>query len=409
MKLVYEAFDESGRNVTASVDSTSAVEATESLRRKGLFVTRIQPAAAAGAKRGSRRRRVGRGARLRNVATFARQLHVLIVSGTPLVAALTALERQAQNDRWRAVLEAIRGRVEEGASLADALKEQPGDFDPITRSLVAAGESGGNLDGMLDRLASLKRRQLQIYRLVVGSLTYPALLIVVSVAVLCMLLLFVLPKFTMMFEMLDAPLPPSTQLLMLVSELLGSYWWAGLIALVGAIAGTKMYLASPGGRRALDLALIRLPLVGPVMRNLATARIVRLLGVLLDNHVPLLEALQLTREASGNTHYADLIIDAEDAATRGEALSTAFAGGNLISPSVLEAIRSGERSGQMASLLLTVADFQDEDNEVVVKALTNIIAPLILVLLGIVVGFVAVSLFLPLFDLTSMTSSGGGM
>ena len=409
MKLTYEAFDQAGQAVADSIEAASAEEATETLRRKGLFVTEISAARGGAAADWSRKgRRFGRGARMRNLTGFARQLHVLLVSGTPLVAAMTALERQAKNERWRAVLTNVRTRVEEGASLSEALKDQPHDFDAVSRSLVAAGESGGNLDSMLDRLASLKRQQLHVYRLVVGSMTYPILLIIVSLGVLAMLLMFVLPRFTMMFEMLDAPLPPTTELLVIFSDLLRRFWWAALILAVGGTVGLRRYLRTPGGRRLWDRALIRLPLVGPVMRSLATARIVRLLGVLLDSHVPLLESLQLTREAAGNVHYADLITHAEQAATRGESLSSALAGPGLISATVIEAIRSGEQSGQLASLLVTVADFHDEDNEVVVKALTNIIGPLILVALGVMVGFVAVSLFLPLFDLTSMTSTGGG-
>ena len=410
MKLAYEAFDQAGRSVTDTIDADDTTAATELLRGQGLYVTRIDQTDESSTEQRTRpiRRRQGPGKRLRNVASFARQLHVLIASGTTLVPALSALARQAGNERWRAVLQQLRDEVEQGVSLSEAMKDQPDDFDSITRSLVAAGESAGNLEAMLDRLAVLKRKQLHVYRLVVGSLTYPILLIFVSLSVLLLLMMFVLPRFTMMFDMLDAPLPPSTQALVLISYILRSFWWAFLILAIGAGIGIKMYLGSVVGKRSVDWALIHFPLIGPVMRNLVTARIVRLLGVLLDSHVSLLEALSLTREAAGNVYYEELVTTAEEAATQGDALSSALAKTDLISPSVLEAIRGGEQSGQMGTLLCTIADFQDEDNEVIVRALTNVIGPLILVMLGLVVGFVAISLFLPLFDLTSMTSPGGG-
>ena len=409
MKLAYEAFDQAGRSVTDTIDADGTTEATELLRRKGLYVTRIDEtdeSSAGRARPGGMK--PGPGKRLRNISSFARQLHVLIASGTTLVPALSALARQAGNERWRGVLQQLRDEVEQGVSLSAAMKDQPHDFDPITRSLVAAGESGGNLEAMLDRLAALKRKQLHVYRLVVGSLTYPILLIFVSLGVLTLLMMFVLPRFTMMFDMLDAPLPPSTQALVLISELLRSFWWALLIAIIGVCVGIKMFLRSVTGKRSVDWALIHFPLIGPVMRSLVTARIVRLLGVLLDSHVSLLEALSLTREAAGNVYYRELVTTAEEAATRGDALSSALAKTDLISPSVLEAIRGGEQSGQMGTLMCTIADFQDEDNEVIVRSLTTVIGPLILIMLGLVVGFVAISLFLPLFDLTSMTSPGGG-
>jgi type IV pilus assembly protein PilC len=229
---------------------------------------------------------------------------------------------------------------------------------------------------------------------------------VVAFGVLATMLLFVLPRFAGLFETLDVALPPTTKMLMALSEFLRSYWWT--VPLGGVVCGFAghTWLSSAGGRRWADTIVLRLPMFGPILKSFAVARIARVLGVLLNGKVPLLEALTLARHTAHNVNYVDLVARAEDAVTKGGSMSAAFANGNLISPSLCEAIKSGEQSGQMAPLLLSIADFLDEDNEVVLKSLTSILEPVILIVLGLLVGFVALSMFMPLFDLTSMTQGG---
>jgi type IV pilus assembly protein PilC len=408
MKFAYQAFDAAGKAVSGTAEAADANEAMESLRRQGLYPTSVQPAealsyaspAAAGA---SRRRGMSRRTQLKNLALFTRQLSVLMTSGTPLVQALASLERQTTEKAWRTVVATLRTKVEEGATLAQAMETRSDVFDPVCRSLIAAGESGGSFDEMLERLAALTRRQMHVRNAVVGALIYPALLVSVAFGVLATMLLFVLPRFAELFETLDVALPPTTKFLMTLSAFLRGYWWSlPLAALVGGFS-FKTWLASAAGRRSADTLVLALPMVGPILKSFAVARIARVLGVLIKGRVPLLEALALARHTAHNVNYADLIARAEDAVTKGGSISTAFAAGNLVSPSLCEAIRSGEQSGQMAPLLLSIADFLDEDNEVVLKSLTSILEPVILIVLGLLVGFVALSMFMPLFDLTSMT------
>jgi type II secretory pathway component PulF len=281
-------------------------------------------------------------------------------------------------------------------------------FDPVCRSLVAAGESSGHLPAMLDRLALMARKQLHVRSAVIGAMVYPALLMTVAVSVLALLLLFVIPRFAGLFESLEVPLPPTTEVLIRMSGALQSYWWAGLILLVGSVAGLKFWLASAGGRRAIDTLVLHLPQFGRVVRSFATARICRLLGVLLEGRVPVLEALELAQRSAGNVHYSALMAQARDAVARGEPISSVFRDTDLVSPAVYEAIHSGEQSGQVGTLLLNIADFLDDENEVIIRSLTSILEPVILVVMGLLVGVVAMSLFMPLFDLTGMTGGGGG-
>lgn len=408
MKYRYTAFDKSGRSVRDTVEAPDKSEATELVRKRGLFVTEMTEAgrretSAPAARRGS--------VRLKDLANFSRQMAVLVSTGTPLVEAMEALERQSPEGPWREVVADVRKRVEEGKQLSEAMEAHPDVFDGICRSLVAAGESGGKLDAMLERLARLTRQQQKVRSSLVGAMVYPCLLIVVGLVVMCVMIGFVMPRFEGLFKTLGAPLPPSTEALMAGGEFLRGYWWAVAGGIGFGAAGLKFWLASPSGRLFMDGLLVGLPQVGKVTRSFATARVARVLGVLLEGKVALLDALRLTRQATGNTRYAALIERVEDAVTRGESVSAALGapaseGPNLISPAVCEAVRSGEKTGQIGPVLLSVAEAMDEDNEVLMKSLTSLIEPLILVGLGVMVGVVAISMFLPLFDLTA---AGGAM
>jgi type II secretory pathway component PulF len=407
MKLQYTAYDGMGQATTGVVEAGDVSAATEMLRRDGLYVAELNEVAQRHKDNVRRRtRRLSATQNLKNLAMFSRQLHVLISSGTQLVDALRALERQARSALWREVIAGLRGRVEEGASLADAMETYGAHFDPIYRGLVAAGESSGHLVEMLDRLAVLKQRQLKVRRLVVGALIYPCMLVSVGVTIFASVLLFVVPRFAELFESLDVPLPGSTEILVHVSGGLRHYWWLMALVLAAAIGGAVTYLRTPQGRYARDTAALKLPFIRALTMSFATARIVRLLGVLMHAHIPVLEALKLVRHSAGNVRYRDLVAQAEADVARGEPMSHAFSDAFLIDPSVHEMIHSGEQTGELDRLLLNVSAFLDEENETMVRSLTAIIEPVILIAMGLLVGAIAVCMFLPLFDLTSMTQGG---
>jgi type II secretory pathway component PulF len=409
MKFAYKAVGRDGATLNETIDASDAAEAMDNLRRQGIFVSEIAPASDAAVKASDpTRHRVSGRKRLTHLVNFTRQIAVLVSSGTPLVQALVSLERQATDKQWHAVLEKLRVLVEEGASLSAAMEQFPQYFDPICRSLISAGESSGKLEPMLDRLAKLVRKQLQIRNAITGAMVYPTLLIFIAIGVMVVMLTFVLPRFAGLFATLDTPLPPTTKLVMWMSDAVRGYWWAILIGLGAAGAALKFWLASPAGKLAFDQFSVKAPIFGVIVRSFATARIARLIGVQIDSHVPLLEALALTKSATRNSLYAQLIASAEDAATRGQPISVAFTDSPLINPSVAEALRSGEQTGQVASLLLNIADFLDEENDTTVRSLTSIIEPIILIVLGVIVGFLAISMFLPLIDLTSAVQGGGG-
>lgn len=407
MKLAYKAYDAAGQAVSGTFEAASTSEGREALRRKMLFVTEIAEAGtaveAAARSSGSG---MTRGQRLRHLTTFSRQLHVLVSSGTPLVQALCAIERQCEHDKWRRILADLRRRVEEGAPLSSTMRLHPDIFDPVCRSLISAGESSGNLSVMLDRLATICRKQLHLRHTVIGALVYPTLLIAIGFCVLLAMLLFVLPRFSILFESLDTPLPPTTQALMWVSQALRTYWWAALVPTLGAAAALYLRFRSEAGQQGIHALMLNLPKVGRLSRSLMSARLSRMMGTLLESRVPLLEAMQLTRQAVVMVPYAKLFERAEQSVSRGEPVSSILCNTDLIAACVQEALRNGEASGNVGQPLIHMADFLDEENDVVVKSLTSIIEPLILIVLGVVVGFIALSMFLPLFDLVSAANGG---
>lgn len=407
MKLAYQGYDSEGRVVNDTIDAPNADEATLSLRRQGLFVTSINSDSGDAKKRNGIKRKLSRsGSGIKGLTLFTRQLQVMLATGTPIMQALSALERQTDNVIWRDTIARMTERLEEGVSLSEAMKDHPDRFDAIYRNLVAAGETSGKLTVMLERLSELTRKQLQTRNTVLGALVYPSVLLVVAVCVCVLMLTIVMPRFADLFVTLDLPLPPTTKALMFTSGFLTGYWWAILLVLVLAGVSLKMWLRTTRGKEAVFYAMLNLPMVGKVTRSFATARIARLLGVLLDSHLPLLDVLDLIRAGTGNIHYSRLIDNAKEAVTRGEPVSSAFMDSDLITPSVVEAMRSGEASGKVAPSLLTMANLMDEENEVLIKSLTGILEPIILLGMGVLVGFMALSIFLPLFDLTAMSAGG---
>ncbi len=409
MRLAYRAWDAAGRAIADVVEAATADEARESLRRRGLFVTEIgesnEAAKTAGSGGGSfLRRRPGKTARMKMLSSFCRQLYVLVKTGTPVVQALEAVERQTRDATFRQVVTSVRTRVEEGIPLSEAMQAHGDFFDPVSRSLIHAGETAGKLPTMLERIGVLARKQVQLRSNIMGAMIYPTLLISISMSVLVLMMTFVLPRFATMFEDMDAPLPPTTKALMVISDILRNYWWAVIGGLALIVGGFVAWLRTEGGQRMRDTFLIRAPGIGGIVRNFATARIARLTGILLDSYLPLLDVIALVKESTSNYHYRTMLGNAEKAVTHGEPMSAALADPSLINQSAYEALRNGESTGQIAPLMLTVADFMEEENETVVKSLTSILEPVILIVLGLVIGFVAISMFLPLFDLTAAVS-----
>ena len=404
MNLAYEAIDGSGRNTSDTIDAPSVKEAVESLRQKGLFVTHIgqarkedAPPQFSSASDGLAKVRFP----LRQLVMFTRQMAMLLASGSGVVPALTSLARQVKNERQRAVIRRIIADLEEGRVLADSLREYPATFDSSYCAVVAAGEASATLPEMFTKLASIMGKRRAMRNRVIGAMIYPALLILLCVGIVNILMFFVIPRFGEMFATLGVPLPSTTEFMLAMSAGVLEWWWAPVGLAVGAVVGSVYLARSRTGRQFVGDVQIRVPLFGQVMSRLIQAEVLRILGMLIEAKVGVLDALDLARGVTCNRCYGGLCDSVESAVTSGGSISSAMEDSGLIDASICQAVRTGEESGNLGGSISYVADVLDEENGELVGVLTKLIEPLILIGMGVVVGVVAISLFMPLFDITS--------
>lgn len=404
MKFSYEAYTKSGVPKTGTIDAKDQSEAEDKLRKKDLLVTRITGDGTSSKSSSKSNKAKGKGNRkisVKIVSEFARELSILVSTGTPLVDAIHSLEMQAKAENWQNILQQLRARLEEGDSLSDAMQAQHDVFGPVFCSLAAAGESGGNLDVMLNRVSKLLRQEAKIRANIAGAMMYPILLTAISAIVLTVMIGLVLPRFAGLFESLDTDLPPTTKFLMMISTIMRSYWWAIIPGIAVSVASLIFWLRSDHGQTTAESYALKVPVLGNTICSIQTARIFRVLGLLIESKVPILESIELTRRSVSNTLYKNLLTRAEEAVTIGEPVSTAFAADDLIIHSAVEAVKNAEQSGRMGPVMIQLADYLDEENETVIKSISSLIEPIIMIGLGLMVGFIAVSMFLPLFDLTA--------
>lgn len=403
MKFRYTAFDRAGNPDTGAIEADTPAEAHNAIRAKGLFPSEVTPL---GAARRDRAASVKVSRRLEHTADFTRQLHLLLAAGTPLVGALRAVARQTSDDAWRTIINDIIEDIETGRPLSESLRDMPNVFDHVFVGMVDAGEASGDLTGALDRLSVITRQHLALNKALVSAVTYPLLLIGVALVTLVGLIVKVVPSFEGLFESIGRPMPPTTVAMLAISHFLTSYWWLVLAIIAAAACGIYAYLKTDQGVRRLHASVIFTPPFAPVVRSLIVARIARVLGSAMESKVPLLEALAIAERATANVFYRELLADVAQRVSKGQSVAEAVRTSNLVTPSLAEAMANGEESGRLAHVLLGVANMMDEDNATRVKTLTGMLEPVILTVLGLVVGGIAMSLFLPLFDLTA--SAGGG-
>lgn len=398
MNWRYTGYDTSGNAKRGTIEAASEAAARDTLSKRGVLVLEI---AEDGGKPTARRRVKGPKGKLADISQFMRHLSVLIASGTPLAEGVEAMANQTRDEKFQAILNKVRGELESGTPLSEAMAAHPGYFDDVCRAMVAAGESSGRLGDMLERVSTLMRQKLAMRRAIVGAMIYPCILIGIGFIVVLVMLIMVFPRFEEMFASLDTPIPPSTQLFLWMSTMLRQWWWAILAGVVPGVFILRFLMHQPAVVRGMERGLLRAPRVGEVARSIASARMSRMISLLLASHLPLLEVLSLCAGSMRSPEYADLLSQAHDAAEAGQPISAVFENTELVHGLVREGMRTGERTGQLGMMMGNVADFLEEENEATLKALSAIIEPLLLVTLGIVVGGIATSMFLPLFDLTA--------
>lgn len=401
MQFAFEAMRPDGTTVLDEVEAADRHAAAGTLREKGLLVLRLDEAKRGGDRAASPAHWGPARIRGRDLILFTRQMKMLLEAGTPVVPALEAAGEQTDRPMMRALLGRVRAQVEGGASLAHALAGEKGQFDAVFHTMVAAGEATASLPDVFSRLCALSQQQQQTRKLILGALLYPVLLSTLLCGVVGVLLLFVVPRFEVLFTSLNSPLPGTTKLLFQLSCALRDGWPYLVGGVLGVAVGGAVVVRLRALRPRLDRLILKLPVVGRVVARLTFARVVRIWAAMLRCHVPLLEAIGQSRQAVTNTEFLRLITQIEEVVSSGGRVGQALAATRIADPIIVSAIRTGEDNGRLAEAADFVSSWMDEDNTSTIQHVTRLAEPALLAVMGVVVGFVAMALFVPLFDLAT--------
>ncbi len=337
--------------------------------------------------------------KIRDIVIFTRQFATMINAGLPLVQSLTILAEQTENKSLKEVTKAVVHDVEAGNTLADAFAKHPTAFSSLYVNMVAAGEAGGILDTILIRLATFLEKSDALIRKVKGAMIYPAVIFSVAIIAIAVLLIFVIPTFESMFASVNMELPLPTRFVIGLSQLLIGYWWAFIGAIGGTIYSLKKYYATTGGQRRIDGLMLRAPVLGDILRKSAVSRFTRTLGTLISSGVSILDGLEITAKTAGNMVVHDAVMESRQSIAGGETISAPLAKSQVFPPMVISMIAVGEQTGGLDEMLTKIADFYDEEVDVAVSSLLSLMEPVMIVVLGVIVGGMVVAMYLPIFDM----------
>ncbi len=413
----WKGLNSTGKSVTGTRDADGPKGLRQALRKDGVFITEHREVLTGGAKSAARTAASAKGEKVsffkreidlkgmtervqpQEVAAFTRQLATLLKAGIPLAEALGALSEQADNKKFEVVLAEVRQKVNEGSSLADTLAKHPRIFPELYTNMVRSGEAAGNLDAVLSRLAEFLDAQHALRSKVSGALTYPIIMVVLGSVVMGVLMVVVVPKITSIFEDLGKTLPWNTQLLIFLADVVGSYWWAVILFFGAMFLLYRSWSRKPKGRALMDRIKLKLPLFGPLVRFVATARFARTLSTMLAAGVPVLNALEIVKRVLNNSLLEKVVEDARDAIREGESIAATLKRSGQFPPLMVHMVAVGERSGQLEAMLENVAVAYERDVEGKVNRLTTVLSPALIVGMALAVVFIVFSVLQPILDM----------
>jgi type IV pilus assembly protein PilC len=341
----------------------------------------------------------GTGVGTRDIVIFTRQFATMINSGLPLVQSLDILAEQTENEALRKTISEVLYDVESGHTLADAMGRHKKIFSELYVNMVAAGEAGGILDTILLRLATFLEKNDALVRKIKGAMIYPAVIFSVAGGAIAILLAFVIPTFQTMFESAGIPLPLPTRVVIAMSQFLQSYWWAVGAGIILGVAGIRAYYKTPAGNLMIDRLLLNIPILGDLQRKAAVSRFTRTLGTLVSSGVTILEGLEITAKTAGNRVIHDAVMGSRASIAGGETIAGPLKESGVFPPMVVQMINVGEQTGGLDEMLSKIADFYDEEVDAAVEALLAAMEPIMIVVLGVIVGGMIVAMYLPIFDM----------
>jgi type IV pilus assembly protein PilC len=402
----YEAMDTSGGEVKDSVEAMSEEEAQQKIRQMGYFVTKITEVASKtkGKKKKGGKRKRGRtftigGVSNKLLCTFTRQFSTLQDAGLPVLRSLRILEGQMKPGVLKNALMDVVDDVESGSSLSEAFAKHPKCFDRLYVNMVKAGEAGGALETILKRLADFKEKSQSLKRKITGAMVYPVVVILVAVAILTFIMLFIIPKFEKIFKDFNMKLPWLTQALMDTSRWFANYWYVLPLFPLSWWLMIKLIRLNRTGNYAVDRVYLWIPIIGPLIEKTVIARTMRTLGTLVSSGVPILEALSIVRETCTNAVFERMYQRVYESIREGDTISQPLKESRLVDDMVVNMIDVGEETGDLDSMLYKIADVYDEEVDVMVESLISLLEPIMIVVLGFIIGTIVIALFLPLIKL----------
>ncbi|MBI4888886.1 MAG: type II secretion system F family protein [Acidobacteria bacterium] len=404
--FAYTGRSRAGQTVTGEFIADTVDAAVAALRRDQILVTQINAVKERAVARARKVR--AKAVNAKDLAVFTRQFSVMIGAGLPLVQCLDILGTQAEDRSFGEVILATRADVEAGASLADAMKKHPKVFDPLFTNMIAAGEAGGILDAILKRLATYIEKAVKLKGQVKSAMIYPVAVIVIAGVVVTAILWKVIPTFASLFAGLGADLPLPTRIVIGLSNGLVRYMPFLVVGGIALAVGFRTYYATPAGRMAIDRLTLKLPILGILMRKIAVARFCRTLSTLLASGVSILEALDITARTAGNAQVEEAIFTTRKSIERGETIATPLKQTAVFPPMVVQMIAVGEATGALDTMLGKIADFYEDEVDVAVAGLLTLLEPLMIALLGGIVGGIVIAMYLPIFSLINQLTGGGG-
>jgi type IV pilus assembly protein PilC len=393
-QFTYTARAVNGDLKSATIEAPNRDEVIKQLKQQRLNVVKIDEGSAV------KKKRLG-AIKMRDIVIFTRQFSTMINSGLPLVQALDILAQQSENPALKDVTRQVVFDVESGNTVADALRKHPKAFSELYVNMVAAGEAGGILDTILMRLAIFMEKNDALIRKVKGAMIYPAVIMSVAAIAITVLLIFVIPTFQSMFESAHIALPLPTRIVIGISHALKTYWYVIIAVVAGIVFSIRRYYATPNGKLTIDRMMLRMPVLGDVLRKSAVSRFTRTLGTLISSGVSILDGLEITAKTSGNRVIQDAIMESRASIAGGETIAAPLKKSQVFPPMVISMISVGEQTGGLDEMLTKIADFYDEEVDAAVSGLLALMEPVMIVFLGVVVGGMVIAMYLPIFDMVN--------
>ena len=411
-KFKYSALDKDGREMSSVLESTSERTARKELADQGLTVSRISEVAIQSEKKAAAKKQrkpmFGTGVTSENVTIFSRQLATLLKAGLPLLRSLEVIGRQEKNPYFKDIVDNLADAVRTGNKFSDGLQQHPKVFDKLYVNMARAGEAGGVLDVVLDRLATFQEKAMKTTNKVKSAMVYPIVILTVALAIVVILMIFVVPQFQKIFsDMLNgAPMPALTQSIIDISDFMKQNYIATLGIVIAVIAAVKIFFKTKVGIRLWDIAGLRLPKFGDLVMKSTVARFTRTFGTLLASGVPILEALNITRGTIKNSVISDALLRVHDRVRDGEPLATPLDQQKIFPTMVTSMVEVGEETGQLSEMLNRIADNYDEEVDNAVGGITSVIEPIMIVFLAVMVGTIVIALFLPIIQIIQKLTGG---